>query len=81
MSYLPLPPGDVYSASFAVVPHMVDALAQRSALLMFDFAGLPITIETERRDADIERPEFLEPHYSASLQRLARFADSACPGP
>lgn len=68
--------GDVYSASFAAVPHIVDALRRQPEHLMFDFVGLPITIEIERREADIELPEFLEPHYSESLQCLARFAAS-----
>ncbi len=68
--------GDVYSASFAAVPHIVDVLLQQPELLMFDFVGLPVKIEVERRDAGISIPESVEPQYSEALQNLACFAAS-----
>ena len=67
---------DVYSASFAAVPHIVDALRLRPELLSVHFVGLPITIEMERREAGIPLPEYVEPEYSAALQKLAWFAAS-----
>ncbi|EKT4447823.1 TPA: hypothetical protein UM521_001860 [Stenotrophomonas maltophilia] len=68
--------GDVYSASFAAVPHIVDALLQQPELFMFNFIELPITIEIERREAEISIPELVEPEYSEAFQSLARFAAS-----
>ncbi|MGV6482845.1 hypothetical protein ACTUVJ_003101 [Stenotrophomonas indicatrix] len=72
--------GDVYSASFAAVPHIVDVLSQQPELLMFDFVGLPISIEMQRREASISLPELVEPEYSNALQKLARFAASIVTG-
>ncbi|WP_312112576.1 MULTISPECIES: hypothetical protein [Stenotrophomonas] len=72
--------GDVYSASFAAVPHIVDVLLQQPELLMFDFVGLPISIEMQRREASISLPELVEPEYSDALQKLARFAASIVTG-
>jgi len=68
--------GDVYSASFAAVPHIVDALLQQPELFMFNFIELPITIAIERREAEISIPELVEPEYSEAFQSLARFAAS-----
>lgn len=72
--------GDVYSASFAAVPHIVDVLVQQPELLMFDFVGLPISIEMQRREASISLPELVEPEYSEALQKLARFSASIVTG-
>ncbi|MGF0669203.1 hypothetical protein ACQRWG_15415 [Stenotrophomonas maltophilia] len=43
---------------------------------MFDFVGLPVKIEVERREAGISIPESVEPQYSEALQNLACFAAS-----
>ncbi len=55
--------GDVYSASFAAVPHIVNALLLQPKPLTFDFVGLPISIEMERREAGIALPDIAEPEY------------------
>ncbi|WP_401729258.1 hypothetical protein [Stenotrophomonas muris] len=68
--------GDVYSASFAAVPHIVNALLLQPKPLTFDFVGLPISIEMERREAGIALPDIAEPEYSEALHRLAKFAGS-----
>lgn len=72
--------GDVYSASFAAVPHIVRTLLTWPELLTFDFVGLPISIEMQRREASIPLPELVEPEYSEALRKLAQFAASIVTG-
>jgi hypothetical protein len=70
--------GDVYSASFAAVPHIVDVISQHPERATWEFFALPVCIEIERRRAGIDVPEDMEPEYSQALQHMgqcaARFA-------
>lgn len=68
--------GDVYSASFAAVPHIVNTLLLGLEPLTYHFVGLPIAIEMERREAGMSLPDFVEPEYTEAFHKLARFAAS-----
>ncbi|MGE5491701.1 MAG: hypothetical protein ACM31P_10505 [Actinomycetota bacterium] len=69
--------GDVYSASFAAVPHVVQALA--SAPLKADFAyfQFPAWVEICRRKSDLPVPEELAPAYFEALSKLPALVAAA----
>ena len=62
--------GAVYPASFAAVPHVVEALAAHPARASFQFFLLPVTVEVARHQGDTPVPPPLEAAYFASLRRL-----------
>lgn len=69
--------GDVYSASFAAVPHVIDALA--SAPLRADFAyfEFPAWVEVCRVKNKVSVPEDIAPTYFESLSRLPALVAAA----
>ena len=63
--------GDVYSASYAAVPHIVQIAFDAKGPIDFSFFLLPASIEVARkrkRGPDI--PQGLEPDYFAALPKL-----------
>jgi hypothetical protein len=71
--------GDVYSASFAAVPHLVDALAADPAHASFEFFLLPAAVEVARIQRQTPVPENLRGAYFDSLKRLFLLAAHVLP--
>ncbi len=69
--------GDVYSASFAAVPHVIDAISRRGAEVTANFFQLPAWIEICRVRNDTQIPEDLAGPYFAALDRLPHLAAEA----
>ena len=68
---------DVYSASFAAVPHIVEALASDPVRADFNYFQLPTCIELARFDKKIQVPASLELGYSEALKKLPGLAAKA----
>lgn len=66
--------GDVYSASFAAVPHVVDALATDPGVADSAFLQFPAWVEICRAKNDVTVPDDLEAAYTAALARLPALA-------
>lgn len=62
--------GDVYSASFAAVPHVIAALATAPAEADESFFQFPAWVEICRAKGEVEIPEDLKSPYFESLARL-----------
>jgi hypothetical protein len=62
--------GDVYSASFAAVPHVVAALAAAPAEADESYLQFPAWVEICRAKNVVEIPEDLKASYFESLSRL-----------
>jgi hypothetical protein len=63
--------GDVYSASYAAVPHVVATALSVDAALDFSFFLLPASVEVARvTGRGPEIPDFLAPAYHEALGRL-----------
>jgi hypothetical protein len=62
--------GDVYSASFAAVPHVIEALAIAPSEASDSFFQFPAWIEICRAKNRIEIPQDLEAPYFEALARL-----------
>jgi hypothetical protein len=62
--------GDVYSASFAAVPHVVAALAIAPAKAGATFLQFPAWVEICRAKKQVDVPEDLKTSYFESLARL-----------
>jgi hypothetical protein len=62
--------GDVYSASFAAVPVILDALATRPRSATLSYFQLPVCIELARVAHRFEVPANLEKPYFAAITRL-----------
>jgi hypothetical protein len=62
--------GDVYSASFAAVPHIIQTLSGNLDKACFDFFLLPASIEVARHKRETPVPESLRAAYQQSLERL-----------
>lgn len=70
--------GDVYSASFAAVPHVIAALARAPLKADSTYFQFPAWVEICRRKRNVEIPADLEFDYFAALSRLpALVADAA----
>lgn len=69
--------GDVYSASFAAVPHIVAALATNPARATMSFFLLPASIEVARHERAAPLPASIESAYLAALAKLPALAASA----
>jgi hypothetical protein len=69
--------GDVYSASFAAVPHVVDALASAPARADHSYFQFPAWVEICRVKNQVEIPEDLQGGYFASLARLPALVAAA----
>jgi len=62
--------GDVYSASFAAVPVILDALGTRPKSATLSYFQLPVCIELARVAHHFEIPVDLEKSYFASIAKL-----------
>jgi hypothetical protein len=66
--------GEVYPASFAAVPHLVEALGSDPAHASYNFLLLPAAVEVARHRRDTPVPDELRTAYFDSLRRLTHFA-------
>ncbi len=62
--------GDVYSASFAAVPHIVAALASAPLKADFTYFQFPAWVEICRKKGGVPVPEDIAPSYFEALSRL-----------
>jgi hypothetical protein len=62
--------GDVYSASFAAVPHVVRILAQAPDKVDFSYFQFPAWVEICRQNKSMAIPEELRADYFAALRQL-----------
>ena len=62
--------GDVYSASFAAVPHVVNALASAPLQADHSYFQFPAWVEICRARANVQVPSDLHGAYAESLGRL-----------
>jgi len=72
--------GDVYPASFAAVPHVIEALSRDPSRTPYVFFQFPAWIEICRQRANLEVPEDVAPDYFASLLRLPALISAASTG-
>lgn len=73
--------GDVYSASFAAVPHVVHALSSAPANAHSTYFQFPAWIEICRQKNGVEVPEDLLAAYFAALNRLPSLVAQAAERP
>lgn len=66
--------GDVYSASFAAVPHVVRALSADPMRASFDYFQFPAWVEICRNRNKVEVPPDLQAAYSEALSKLPALA-------
>lgn len=69
--------GDVYSASFAAVPHVVSALATAPNKADFSYFQFPAWVEVCRRRKGVPVPPDLEQAYVSALARLPKLVAEA----
>jgi hypothetical protein len=69
--------GDVYTASFAAVPHVVQVLASSPERADFTYFQFPAWIEICRQKNGMSVPEDLAPPYFEALSRLPKLAAAA----
>ena len=69
--------GDVYPASFAAVPHVVEALAADPQSATASFFQFPAWVEICREKTGAEVPADLAQGYAAALARLPALVGSA----
>ena len=69
--------GDIYSASFAAVPHIVRALAANPVQASMSFFLLPASIEVARVSGGIIAPPSLANAYFEALAQLPMLAGAA----
>jgi hypothetical protein len=66
--------GDIFSASFAAVPHIVNALATAPQRAGFDYFLLPASIEVARVENNVAVPAALRESYFEAVARLPGLA-------
>ena len=62
--------GDVYTASFAAVPHVIEALSKSPEKACFDYFQFPAWVEICRHNNHIQVPEELLSAYQEALRKL-----------
>lgn len=62
--------GDVYSASFAAVPHFVSIMQNNPLSFNYNFMAIVAAIETARRENNVTLPKELEVHYLKAISSL-----------
>lgn len=62
--------GDVYSASFAAVPHFVAIMQNNPLSFNYNFMAIVAAIETARRENNVDLPKELEVHYLKAISLL-----------
>jgi hypothetical protein len=73
--------GDVYSASFAAVPHVVSALASQPEKAGSTYFQFPAWVEICRKRQGISVPSDLEQAYFSALSQLPALAAAAASRP
>jgi hypothetical protein len=73
--------GEVYSASFAAVPYVVQALSSAPTKADFSYFQFPAWVEICRAKTQVEIPEDLQPAYFAALSQLPALAAAASARP
>jgi hypothetical protein len=73
--------GDVYSASFAAVPHIIEALASAPLKTEFSYFQSPAWVEVCRTKKGVSVPEDIAPAYFESLSRLPSLVGVAAARP
>jgi hypothetical protein len=71
--------GDVYSASFAAVPHVIRALSIAPLRAHFSFFQFPAWVEICRRRKQVPIPSDLDEPYFAALAQLPSLVAAAGP--
>jgi len=69
--------GDVYSASFAAVPHVIQALSAAPAKAHFTYFQFPAWVEICRSNKGVAVPDDLLPAYSEALSKLPSLVAAA----
>ena len=69
--------GDVYSASFAAVPHVIEVLASAPLRADFSYFQFPAWVEVCRAKNGVLVPEDIAPAYFDSLARLPSLVAAA----
>lgn len=69
--------GDVYSASFAAVPHVIAALSKSPATAHESYFHFPAWVEICRAKQGIEVPSELQDSYFNSLSKLPHLVSAA----
>lgn len=69
--------GDVYSASFAAVPHVVQAIASSPLKVDFTYFQFPAWVEICRIKNEVSVPEDIAPAYFEALSRLPALVAAA----
>ncbi|MDR3157537.1 MAG: hypothetical protein LBU11_00690 [Zoogloeaceae bacterium] len=69
--------GDVYTASFAVVPFVIEVLASNPAQASYVYFDFPAWVEICRQKNSTEIPEDLADAYFSSLARLPHLVSEA----
>ena len=73
--------GDVYSASFAAVPHVVEALSSSPASAPFTYFHFPAWVEICRKNGGVSIPQDLEFSYFAAIAKLPSLVAAAAVRP
>lgn len=68
--------GDIYSASFAAVPHIVETLSTDPTKGDFDFFLRPAAIEIARAEKHVPMPIPLQRAYFEALSKLPALASA-----
>lgn len=68
---------DVYSASFAAVPHVVRALSRSPSTADISYLQFPAVVEAWRQAQGVDIPEDLSADYFAALAELPRLVAQA----
>ena len=69
--------GDVYSASFAAVPHVIQALSAAPTKAHFTYFQFPAWVEICRSNKDVAIPSDPLPAYSEALAKLPSLVAAA----
>ncbi len=69
--------GDVFSASFAAVPHVIDALSKSPLRADSSYFQFPAWVEICRSKNNVFIPDDIAPAYFASLSRLPALVAAA----
>jgi hypothetical protein len=69
--------GDVYPASFAAVPHVVEVLSSAPASAPFTYFHFPAWVEICRKNGGVAIPQDLEFSYFAALAKLPSLVAAA----
>lgn len=62
--------GDVFSASFAAVPHIINALSKEPSKASYDYFQFPAWVEICRHNNNVKVPGDLAPAYKEALNML-----------